>query len=527
MSSRATSEKSRLLLDTGGYDSNADVKDPTSNILINAATVNSLYGDASLKDDDHDIDRSHSAPLTASTKSSNSRRRPRSISVLSEEVDKYDIFVGAGEPGTTNWQTLIHLLKGNIGTGILGLPIAIENSGILVGPILLLFIALMSIHCMHLLVKCSHALCNRLNKDSLDYGEVAEAALQVYAKEKSRYGRVLVNTFLVITQLGFCSIYFMFVASNIIEVTEKHIDLRIIISALALPVILLSLIKSLEKLAYLSMIANVLCFVGLTITLQYLARCLQDPRKFKLFAGVSKLPLFFGTAIFSFEGIGVVLPLENEMRNPEDFGWVLNLGMGIVTTLFLTVGMFGFLTYGHSLQGSVTLNLPDHWLYDVVKIGYALAMFFTYFLQFYVPMQILVPSIRRRVHPKSRNCAENVFRVLMVIVTCGLAAGIPQLTNFISLLGAVSSSALAIIFPPLLHILTFKGHGLSFCSVLKDIFIILVGILGFLFGTYTSVIAIIKGFEMSADVHSGSSLSNSTAFRNATRAFPSMCKYSY
>ena len=29
----------------------------------------------------------------------------------------------------------------------------------------------------------------RLNKDSLDYGEVAEAALQVYAKEKSRYGR--------------------------------------------------------------------------------------------------------------------------------------------------------------------------------------------------------------------------------------------------------------------------------------------------------------------------------------------------
>ena len=91
-----------------------------------------------------------------------------------------------------------------------------------------------------------------------------------------------------------------------LKVTEKHIDLRIIISALALPVILLSLIKSLEKLAYLSMIANVLCFVGLIITLQYLARCLQDPRKFKLFAGVSKLPLFFGTAIFSFEGIGVV-----------------------------------------------------------------------------------------------------------------------------------------------------------------------------------------------------------------------------
>ena len=101
MSSTGASEKSRLLVDSGGYDSNADVRDPTSNILINAATVNSLYGDASLKDDDPDIDGSYSAPLTASTKSSRSRRRPRSISVLTEEVDKYDIYVGDGEPGTT------------------------------------------------------------------------------------------------------------------------------------------------------------------------------------------------------------------------------------------------------------------------------------------------------------------------------------------------------------------------------------------------------------------------------------------
>ena len=115
--------------------------------------------------------------------------------------------------------------------------------------------------------------------------------------------------------------YFVFLS---LKVTEKHIDLRIIIAALALPVILLSLIKSLEKLAYLSMFANVLCFIGLFITLQYLARCLQDPRKFKLFAGVSKLPLFFGTAIFSFEGIGVVSSILNSYSytGALEEGWV-------------------------------------------------------------------------------------------------------------------------------------------------------------------------------------------------------------
>lgn len=110
----------------------------------------------------------------------------------------------------------------------------------------------------------------------------------------------------------------------------------------------------------------------------------------------------------------------------------------------------------------------------------------------------------------------------------GLAIGIPQLDNFISLLGAVSSSALAIIFPPLLHIATFKGHGLSVCSAMKDIFIILIGVVGFLFGTYTSIIAIIKGFELSSELASGSStVGNMTMFRNSSRALQRTCKYAY
>ena len=80
------------------------------------------------------------------------------------------------------------------------------------------------------------------------------------------------------------------------------------------------------------------------------------------FSSTSQFPLFFGTAIFSFEGISVVLPLENQMKTPRSMrGWngVLNIAMTVVTCLLIAVGFFGYLKYGENVMGSITLNLPS------------------------------------------------------------------------------------------------------------------------------------------------------------------------
>lgn len=74
-----------------------------------------------------------------------------------------------------------------------------------------------------------------------------------------------------------------------------------------------------------------------------------------------QLPLFFGTALFSFEGIALVLPLSNSMRNPESFSkpyGVLNIGMVIVTGIFISFGAIGYWKFGEETHGSLSLNLP-------------------------------------------------------------------------------------------------------------------------------------------------------------------------
>ena len=61
------------------------------------------------------------------------------------------------------------------------------------------------------------------------------------------------------------------------------------------------------------------------------------------------------------QGIGIVLPLENQMRTPSDMkGWngVLNTSMVLVSCLYIAVGFFGYLKYGDQVAGSITLNLP-------------------------------------------------------------------------------------------------------------------------------------------------------------------------
>ena len=73
-----------------------------------------------------------------------------------------------------------------------------------------------------------------------------------------------------------------------------------------------------------------------------------------LFGG---LPLFFGSVTFAFESIGVVLPIENKMRNPEHAVRVISITMVVVTLMYTIFGVFGYLTFGENTAASITLNL--------------------------------------------------------------------------------------------------------------------------------------------------------------------------
>ena len=65
-------------------------------------------------------------------------------------------------------------------------------------------------------------------------------------------------------------------------------------------------IRNLRALAPLSVIANILTALGIFVIYYYCVQDLRPTTDFPSFAGWATLPMFFGTAIYTFEGIGVV-----------------------------------------------------------------------------------------------------------------------------------------------------------------------------------------------------------------------------
>lgn len=73
-----------------------------------------------------------------------------------------------------------------------------------------------------------------------------------------------------------------------------------------IPLIVLNLIRSLKFLAPFSMIANLFTGAAMCITFYYVFQDLPSVGARPQMAEWTQLPLFFGTAIFALEGIGVV-----------------------------------------------------------------------------------------------------------------------------------------------------------------------------------------------------------------------------
>lgn len=299
----------------------------------------------------------------------------------------------------------------------------------ILAPILTIFIAIVSVHCQHILLNCSKKVKDILKTEECpDYAETVEKCFEMGPANLRRCAGIMrtsVNIFICVTQLGFCCIYFVFITSNITQVLHTYDlcwDRRLVMMIAFMPILLPSLITKLKLLSPVSLIANICMMFSLIVTMYYaLEDKMPDITERSMVTTPGQLALYFGTAIFAFEGIALVLPLMNEMKQPRNFDrsvGVLNVGMTMVTLLFSFAGFFGYWKWGEEVGGSLTLNLPKHWLAAVVKTLVSVGVLLGYPLQFFVAVQIMWPNVLKICNCKHPLLGELTFRTVLVVLTC-------------------------------------------------------------------------------------------------------------
>lgn len=85
-----------------------------------------------------------------------------------------------------------------------------------------------------------------------------------------------------------------------------NLHLHSYLALLFVPLLALGMVKNLKYLTPVSLIAAIMTAWGLVVTFYYILQDLPHTSSVKAFAGWHRLPLYFGTAIYAFEGIGVV-----------------------------------------------------------------------------------------------------------------------------------------------------------------------------------------------------------------------------
>lgn len=438
--------------------------------------------------------------------------------------------------GTSCTETLMHMIKANIGTGLLAMPLAFKNAGIILGTLGLWIMALMCGHCIHILLKSYKFVVEKDTNKSASLSEKVgyEDVVYLMAKEKCNpdskipsFIRKVITVFLVIGQFGFCCVYFVFMPSNIEQVIEHYspssgLTVRILLCIMLVPMILFCMIRDLKILAPFSTFANFLMIGSLFVIIYDLFDGkLQPFSQLKLVAPVENWPLFFSSMVYAFEGIGCVLPVYHGMEEKSFFSplnGVLNTSLMLVSVMYYAIGFFGYLKYGLHSEPSITLNLPSNSVvFQAVKICFAIAVFITYNMQFMVGCDIVWANLTRsnkylqsliqtnnlltsdsdenteifevkKSAKKILYLIENIFRSSIVILTFLLAYFIPRIDLFIALIGAVASSTLAVIVPVLLDLFVFWPMG-GYCKkqLTKDLLILAFGIYIFIAGSYCSI----------------------------------------
>ena len=258
----------------------------------------------------------------------------------------------------------------------------------------------------------------------------------------------------------------------------------------------LSLVRKIKHFSSTSIVADIFILLGLgyIVYLNIIHLFINGPATDIQMFNLKSFPLFIGTALFAFEGICLVLPIEQSMKHPEKFKPVLTLCVITIGFIFIIVGMLGYIAFGSKVETNVFLNLPnDSPVVSIIQFLYAISIILTFPLTVYPAIRIIETGIFGPSSGKSSTLIKwqkNGIRSTTIIILALVAIfGTDNLDSFVSLVGCFACIPLVFIYPAYFHSFIAKSRLVYF----KDFGIVVVGFIAMAYNCWVTVKQMVDG----------------------------------
>lgn len=246
-------------------------------------------------------------------------------------------------------RVMFNMFKNHVGSGILGLPFGFRSGGWLLSILTLPIACCLTNFGMLTLVKTKEAL---TNKRTYTFADVGRAAFGLW-------GLIITQIFLVFYLFGGNCSYMMFISTsftNLLPFFSQGIWALLLMSAF----FLLSFMRSMKTTSYFSFIATTSVFVGLVLMLIFVFVDLP-PTSDVVPVNTKAFSVFLGIVLFSFEGIGLALPINNSMlarrHYPRAHGFILVC----VCSLYILFGALCYFRLGTLTPEVITQTFDVGW----------------------------------------------------------------------------------------------------------------------------------------------------------------------
>jgi len=386
---------------------------------------------------------------------------------------------------------IVTILKGSLGTGILGLPFVSGEVRLgIAAPLIFAFAAVIILGIWRLL-ECKTLLSKQVLVKDSNAPESGDGTQQLAALDNMGLGPLAIiasHTFgnvgiiacgllICLCQLSFAISYTVVILETL---SEDHLlgsrlpswILHLIVCGILCSLGLMRKLKSLAWLSgaaltiYLYMLFALVYFGGLNLLD---GRMLELSRDQWLPVRWGNFGLFFGTCLFAQCALVLSMYVYDDMQleDPKEFIPVLVCSFGLGSVLYCFVGVFGYLAFGDEIRTVFYLSFPEgHPAVIIGEIALIVVLLFTYALQMYPVMAVLEAaashvqrSSGKGVGDDERRAAQGrlprssiiAVRLAAVLLTQVIAFAVPDFACITGYSGCFAMGLISFILPPVCH----------------------------------------------------------------------------